>query len=147
MRYFHVTTANFGSSKLLVPRMKGDHRPNSEPKLSRICVSPTIWQCFLALGECLDDGEFSIQVYCADESPTPSYGVEDADITDEHWYTTPTRFHLFRVIEKTPALMRLLGSFNPCYCKDAHIRKVKRYVDLFILPGGPVRMKSFLLQR
>ena len=110
MFWYHLTTRNFGTHVTLIPRAKGLFRPDNEPEIPRICVAPTMHQCLLALGTCLDN---DINVYAAGGDPTPCWGVKDSEVTDEHWFLEPTTFTYSGTIELTGELDFYLSQVVP----------------------------------
>ena len=91
--YYHITQKKWPKRITLTPRNKGDHRAVNEPEVSRICVSPSIEECVIALGTCLIC-HFNINIYrtVSKVSAINPYDVTDSHITKEKWLIKPTRF-------------------------------------------------------
>lgn len=92
--YFHVTQNPFwGKEIILKPKPDGGNRSSGEPKLPRICASPTIEQCLVALGECLRCNA-SIYIYRTKnkiKTMNPR-GIVDSKLTGEVWIINKTKF-------------------------------------------------------
>ena len=91
--YYHVTQRKWTKNKLLHPKNNGCHRGPAEPQCKRICVSPSVETCLVALGCCLFR-RCDIFIYRT-ANPVlgrPSVGVVDAILTKERWLTRSTKF-------------------------------------------------------
>lgn len=94
-RYWYHLSANLNRKEVhLTPRVEGDNRDETEPRIPRICVAPTIEQCLTALPYTLND---SFYIYRTKDAcvATEPYDVFDAGVTQEGWITTPTTFVKF----------------------------------------------------
>jgi len=94
--YYHITQKDWRYKKKLKPKSYGSNRGDEEPNDRRICVSPTIEGCLLALGCCLG-GSRPAYVYRTSSIVIAKkpYNVDDAKITGEMWLIRPTSFELF----------------------------------------------------
>jgi len=99
--YYHITTKNWPDDITLKPRKYGANRADEEPKISRICVAPTIEGCLIALGSCLPLSS-NIYIYRTIrkvKAITPN-DVIDSKITGEMWLLRPIKFKYVGVIKK-----------------------------------------------
>lgn len=89
--WYHISTTLQGEEVCLTPRRDGINRSENEPYVSRICVAPTIPQCFVAVPYHIGD---TFNVYRTKEMVVadPPHGVFDAKVTDEGWLTKRTTF-------------------------------------------------------
>jgi hypothetical protein len=130
--YYHVTQKNWAREVTLSPKEIGNNRPEREPKVARICVSPTPAHCFVALGQ----GAFFFGLYCSvyrtkykvnAEFP---HGVADSHITKEMWLKTPTEFKRVKVFSRKEfnllyqLLPNCVGTKNR-YCVAAQKERLK----------------------
>lgn len=91
--WYHLTDdASWADTVILSPRVPKRGTWLGEPQVSRICVCPSIVQCFIAA--CWYEGQRRIYKTEAKLSATPCYGVADSGTTQEHWILEPTRFKL-----------------------------------------------------
>lgn len=94
-RYFyHVTTKDWGQEVLLRPKRSGldtFNRDYNEPRTARICVAPTVEQCFVAIPY---RAGRTYRVYRSKQRISAHYprGVCDSKITGERWIRRPVRF-------------------------------------------------------
>lgn len=90
--YYHVSEKDFGNKVRFLPRIPISAASN-ERKIKRICVSPSIAGCMVALGGLL---EFPLYVYKT-KGDVDVYGagssVVDWKATLEHWIVEPTVFY------------------------------------------------------
>jgi len=88
--YYHITFKDWGKSITLQPRVGGINRGWDEPKLSRICVGPSISHCLASA--VTNGGEMS--VYRTKNKVLGYYPVEvlDAKYTREKWLLRPINF-------------------------------------------------------
>ena len=91
--YYHLTQKKWPKRITLIPRNKGEHRGSLEPKESRICVCPSIEECIIALGNCLEIYN-NINIYrtVSKVFAIKPYDVIDSNLTNEKWIIKPTRF-------------------------------------------------------
>jgi hypothetical protein len=91
--YYHVTQKKWPKRITLSPRKIGEHRAIDEPEINRICVSPSIEECIIALGSCLKYYS-NINIYrtVSKVYAYNSYDIPDSHITQEKWLINPTRF-------------------------------------------------------
>jgi hypothetical protein len=89
---FHLTVSKkWGDKKKIEPRLKGRNRAFGEPEISRICVSPDITGCLLAIPYTDRQTYYIYRTYKKVRAYYP-YEVEDSHITKEKWITVPTTF-------------------------------------------------------
>ena len=99
--YYHVTQKRWPNRLQLKPRDWGYHRMDEEPDDARICVSPTIEGCLIALAGCIE-GDSIVSVYktvCKVKAISP-VNVIDSKITEEMWLVRPTTFERYGRIAK-----------------------------------------------
>jgi hypothetical protein len=135
--YYHISVENWRKEKRLTPRIFGINRSDNEPDIARICVSPTIEGCLVALGACLSY-EPNIYVYRTKNKVLGkrSYQVVDSHITGERWITRPVKFIKYGKIDisKLPeSLFKLhTGNISDTYQQrkmfDILIRLNKKYL-------------------
>lgn len=89
---FHVTTEDWGDSKILHPRQP-QTMSDSEPRTPRVCFAPTLWQCFVAVDVGWYDDFEDWHVYeISDDMPlVEPFNVHDSDLTEEKWSILPTK--------------------------------------------------------
>ncbi len=91
--WFHISTTLYDDVIHLIPSDNDTGRSMEEPPGARICVAPTIEQCFLAVAY----GSYSIyNIYRTQKRvkvirPLKD-SVFDAHLTDEGWLEKPTTF-------------------------------------------------------
>lgn len=88
--YYHITENNWGKQKTLLPRSNGDNRGVEESKTPRICVSPSIAQCMVAI-YCYGNDWFVYRTKKKVNAKEP-ISIADAHITDEKWLCKKTAF-------------------------------------------------------
>ena len=88
--YYHITDKDWGKSVTLKPRVNGVNRGFDEPKLSRICVGPSISHCLASA--VTNAAEMSI--YRTRNKVLAYYPVEVHDVkyTREKWLLRPINF-------------------------------------------------------
>lgn len=97
--YYHLTQRRWPQKITLYPRARGEHRPDGESKLPRICIGPTPAHCLIALGYTLDSVK-PIYVYSTTENGIEAgCRVGDRKITGERWLVKPTQFVRLFVIK------------------------------------------------
>lgn len=91
--WYHLSTTLFEKLELLSPRdnKSGFNRSDYEPNISRICVSPTIEQCLVAIPYSKWE-MFGIYKTISPTIAKESVNVFDSKITDEGWILIPTYF-------------------------------------------------------
>lgn len=89
--YYHVSTEGGEEDKIVwTPRVPLDSAW-SEPEIPRICVSPTISQCLLAINfKAYDFDHFNI--YKTNAKVYFPIGVTDSEITKEMWLLSSSEF-------------------------------------------------------
>lgn len=92
--WYHVSPGFKGREVLFRPRHIERAGPD-EPDMKRICVAPTIWECFGAIHP-LETAYYIYRTKHKVQAEKP-YGVDDAKITKEHWLLSP---RLFKCIGK-----------------------------------------------
>jgi len=88
--YYHITFKDWGKCITLKPRVGGVNRGLDEPKLSRICVGPSVAHC---LASAVTNGA-EMSVYRTKNKVLGYYPVEviDAKYTREKWLLRPISF-------------------------------------------------------
>lgn len=92
--YYHITQKiSWGNEIILFPKSYGKNRSDGEIETPRICVSPTIEGCLVALGDLLNINK-PIYIYRTKYKVQSSLAKEinDASITGEKWMLRPTIF-------------------------------------------------------
>ena len=89
--YYHVTEQKWSDKVILTPKIDGPNRDINEPKTPRICVCPTIEQCFVAI-YFKDDPKWYIYRTEKKEIATYSRNISDSYITGEQWLRKKTIF-------------------------------------------------------
>lgn len=99
--YYHITQKKWPERVKLIPRSEGEHRLDNEPLIERICVSPTIEGCLVALGSCLLLSR-PIYIYRTIKkvSVKNPYRVLDSHVTKEKWIIKPIKFMKIGKINK-----------------------------------------------
>lgn len=91
--FYHLTDKPWSFRILLSPRSEGCNRDFDEPNTPRICVSPSVEQCMVAIYICPDD---IFYVYRTEDkikgTKEPTKMIADAHITGERWIIKPTWF-------------------------------------------------------
>jgi hypothetical protein len=93
--YYHITQKKWAYKKLLKPKSYGSNRGDDEPVDRRICVSPTIEGCLLALGCCLSYAPAFVYRTSNKVIANKPYDVQDAKITGEMWLIRPASFERY----------------------------------------------------
>lgn len=116
--WYHISTTLNKKNELLEPRSndEGFNRTDGEPDIKRICVSPTLEQCLVAVPYSKWD---EISVYKTKEKviARKSRKVFDSSITQEGWITISTPFvrvgslNMAR-LEKTTKIERERATFG-----------------------------------
>lgn len=114
--FYHVTPEWWGPSRTLTPLSSDDPRVSQrgykEPKTPRICVGPTVPQCFVAIPY---SRQKDYHIYRTEKPvraiPVGSDLVYDASVTEEHWLLEPTKFKFWGLV--TVEVMRM---FPSAYC-------------------------------
>ena len=100
---FHVSEESHGKAWYPSPRVPCRRMKGEDDKIPRVCVSPTIKQCLLAIDGVRELSFSKIMfddvgwfVYKTDaEAFYPGFNlVPDSDITNEHWILTKSKFVL-----------------------------------------------------
>lgn len=86
---YHVSDENFGSVVTLKPRVVYNCHPD-EPNLPRICVCPTVTDCFVAVGNWFGRH----YIYETTDPAIEPHNVYDSFVTGEKWITKPAEFRL-----------------------------------------------------
>lgn len=94
---FHVSTKYLGKSVMMIPSVPDTRNKKECAVTKRICASPTILQCILAIDgikdlkySCVDKNGWYI--YQTSEIGLPAKDVFDYHLTEEHWFTKNTEF-------------------------------------------------------
>ena len=96
--YYHITNEYLGNKIVtLSPRKFSPSRPVEEPKLSRLCVAPSVPHCLVSIAMC---GESKIHIYRTFNKVQAyyPYGVVDSHVTKEKWILFPIKFILVKEI-------------------------------------------------
>lgn len=97
--YYHITTdACLGNSITFEPQIPIESC-FSELKIPRICFSPTVSQCFIAINHKIKDVE-TFYVYSSDIEVYDPIGVEDVEVTGEVWSLRTEHLHKVNIISK-----------------------------------------------
>lgn len=87
---------------VLIPQKYGRCRALNERNYSRVCLAPTIYQCFLAF-PFVDYYKLSVWQYAYGgkiiKPNKLARGIEDIEYTDEHWLVKPAKFKFLGEIE------------------------------------------------
>lgn len=88
--YYHLTSNDWGSEKLITPKEWSKGRGEWEPRFPRICVCPSIALCLSAF----DNGESNLNAYRTKEKVKAiiPWDLSDQKITEEMWIDKPTQF-------------------------------------------------------
>lgn len=141
--WYHVSTTLENKLEHLIPRdfEAGFNRTPSEPLGSRICVSPTIEQCIVAIPYHLGD---TIAIYRTVNkvSAKAPEGVFDKNVTDEGWLEESTDFVKigmldFQLVETKLKIKNVIppsaSGDEPAYCgkvlKWWKKAKIKRFIE------------------
>lgn len=90
--WYHITEKNWSSTILLKPIQFGDNWGSDEDGPPRICVAPTIEQCFAAVPYSeYKNSDYKVYKTKHPEIATPGE-VDDFQMTNEHWILVPTTF-------------------------------------------------------
>lgn len=101
MLLYHISHVYLGKRVTLVPRIP-ESAPDSESPIDRICVAPTVAQCYIALFQFETVAQISsywkfepFHVYCVetDDFVSADKSVADRRRTDEKWLLAPHEFH------------------------------------------------------
>lgn len=91
MKHYHI------SHRLILdtiyPKVPLSSRVDGEPLMPRICVSPTISQCLLAVNW-YPDNNVNVYVYSTDAKTVQALGVRDVKWTGERWILNPVNLTL-----------------------------------------------------
>ncbi len=131
--YYHCSTRCLPTT--LYPRKTGEHRPFSESETPRICVGPSVPHCMIALGTLLLNGD-KIHVYRTTKKVNAKPAdetVHDADITHEHWRTTPTTFTHIYTIKPDASIRDVLSTLQAIGSRDGISRQTEALVKLQVL--------------
>ena len=140
--YYHITTKRWGKEVILYPKkkfqLKDCNRPDDEPDIAKICVSPTLWGCLGAIQE-----SRGISVYRTKNKVfgTKAYGVLDSSVTGERWITNPTTF--IKVLTLSGKFMLHLPGPIIAICKCElndqrySIHEIKKYMEKHKVPFCP----------
>jgi hypothetical protein len=98
--WYHVSSTLKKKKELLKPRdnTEGFNRPEHEPNIKRICVSPTLEQCLTAIPYSKRDTVFIYRTN-AKVIAKASQEVFDSPITQEGWILKPTWFIKMGVLD------------------------------------------------
>lgn len=90
--YYHLTQKIWPNNIILKPK-KIFNKSDDEPNIHRICVSPTIKECLMALGSTLwyKNSIFIFRTKYKIKS-SPCFGVIDSHLTNERWILKPCNF-------------------------------------------------------
>lgn len=69
----------------LSPRIRGENRSDSEPRVARICVAPSIEHCLTAVP--YSNYKFNVYRTLRKVRAKPAMEIIDAGVTKEHWIT------------------------------------------------------------
>ena len=90
--WFHVSTTLTKKEITLCPRgNEGFNRNEAEPEKKRICVSPSLEQCLVAIPYGCRDRLYIYRTKSPIVAHEP-HEVFDASVTEEGWIFRPTRF-------------------------------------------------------
>jgi hypothetical protein len=91
--WFHISTTLNKEEIVLSPRSndEGFNRLDTEPDIKRICVSPSLEQCLVAVPYHKHDVYFIYRTKVPVRAK-PAKEVYDSSVTQEGWITTKTKF-------------------------------------------------------
>lgn len=101
-RYWYHCTADYHGERYSFERRPPVHRSENEPITPRICVAPSVIQCFTAV---MFPRGTTVNVYRTCERRKAYFAqreIWDAVITDEHWLWPPVAFEL---VGKVPSVL------------------------------------------
>lgn len=101
MKVYHISRKDLGDSIVLIPRIPTHRAHGENSTIPRICCTPSIYNCLIAMEATADLNDKDITnlyVYCADVDPLiicqPELDeVPDAFYTNELWILQQQRFY------------------------------------------------------
>ena len=143
-RFYHISESDLGEHPTFYPRIPLS-AAKCEPEVLRICVAPTVPQCYLAL-EChelinrRDIPETYVYEVETDDFIDASPEVYDSEITDEKWLLSP---HTLHFVLKMPKIPRDFIANTDMFCEyvhaayECHYNQQKRWLENERIKSSP----------
>ena len=146
--WYHITEKNWSNTILLKPKQFGNNWGSNESGPPRICVSPTIEQCFAAIPYSEYDSDY--KVYRTQHKEIAENAdknvVDDTNITDEHWIFVPTVF--IKVLTIPMLDMKSFPKLTSQNLTSQNQVKVIKYVKSYLVDKniiGEISYKDFYI--
>jgi hypothetical protein len=132
-KWYHLSTTLRDNLIQLSPRdnAEGFNRSDDEPNVKRICVSPTIEQCLVAIPYSKWD-TFSIYQPIKNVNPKFPTGIFDSEITDERWIVSKTWFKRIGILDLNSITTTKKFKIKPEVASDGNFSASKKLYDWWL---------------